>query len=189
MKALNEATRRMRIALLQKDLTPEALAPVIGLKTSSTRNILSGGPCSAATQQRITNELGVEIWHGIRPNEIRLPLKVGTIFAFPSLPAAGAFAAELGDIGEQRGREVRIAENSYMILRDKGGPSYSEEQLKEMGSKTKSSGVLEIWSAGDFPPGSAFAPNKQEISGAASGRAKADNAKKKRASKSAAAIG
>lgn len=165
---MTKAKQKAKAALRKRRMTFGDLARVADLALSTVHAVLNNENSSPKSKRAIVNALGVEIWPGVVPNEARIQLPAGTIFAFPNISEADAFAAEIGGSGEQRGCEIRITENSAMILRDNGASGYHEEQqLDEMAASTKPGDILEICSPGHHRPGSAFAPNDTQISAAA----------------------
>lgn len=153
----------VKIELAKQRRTFRQLAASAGLSEATVDNLLIGRSGTQRSKLAITNALGIQIWPEIAPNEFRLPFQAGSIIRFTSVAEADAFAAEVGSIAEQRGRDIRIADDSHLILRGKdGAPHYTEDQLAEMSANILPGEVIEFWSAGDCPPDSAFAPDAEQ---------------------------
>lgn len=112
-----ESERRIRIAMLERQISLEPLAQAVSLKPTSVRNIIGGGRCSAATRQRITNALGVdEIWPDVYVTERKNTFAPGTQIQLGTLELAKEFETEFGNAVKRTGKSISFLKSTPVVI-------------------------------------------------------------------------
>jgi transcriptional regulator with XRE-family HTH domain len=108
---MTTAGKRLRIALINQDLTRAKFASAVGLRESTLGNIIRGGRCSLKTRWKITQFLQVSIWDGI-PVEARHIFRKDTTIEFVDSPELASQCAK-----EFKGK-VRVLGCAVTFLED-----------------------------------------------------------------------
>ena len=112
---------RTRALLAARGLTLMDLAQVIGRSPRTIKNVLNGGQHQAPTQQAITDFLGVEMFHGVKPRlaRIAVKLKKGTVIVSPTLKAAEVLETLLRSSTERRRRSLILTQSIVINIEDR----------------------------------------------------------------------
>ena len=93
-----ELKRKIKIGMLERDLTIAGLATSVKLSQSTIENAIAGR-ATAKTKQAITNALCTDdIWPGVKATEVLLPFRPGFV-CWPSEKEAANFLNAVGAAG------------------------------------------------------------------------------------------
>ncbi len=128
---MTSSERRMRVAMLERNISRSDMAREVGLKETTLGNVIRGARCSDKTRKTITEFLAITIWDDL-PFQRKHLFREGTQIEFPGDPdSAAAFAAEFPGKIECRGAMITFIEPVCGVFTETAVGTHSGKSTEE----------------------------------------------------------